>query len=140
MTADIQDADHVARYCPRRKLEDDGTPAPGAFELRDDDGGCLSVNWLECFGGKTVADNIPHARKELRRHYETKKSGRLAVLKVGVAKRAVMETPKVDISVRSDPRDEYRSHACVGWYAANNSDVATTLSEMVGECDMYSAV
>lgn len=139
MTADIRDADHVARCCPKRKLADDGTPAPGAFELRDDDKGCLSVNWLECFGGKTVADNIPYARKELRRHYKTKRSGRLAVLNVGVARRAVKETLKVDISVRSDPRDDHRSHACVG-YPANDNEVATTLSEMVGERDVYPAV
>ena len=140
MTADIRGADHVARYCPKRKLEDDGTPAPGAFELRDNDEGCLSVNWLECFGGKTVADNIPYAREELRRHYTTKKSGKLAVLNVDVARRAVKETLKVDISVRSDPQDDHRSHACVGGYSTNNNDVATTLSEMVGERDMYSAV
>ena len=140
MTADIRGADHVARYCPKRKLEDDGTPAPGAFELRDNDEGCLSVNWLECFGGKTVADNIPHAREALRRHYKTKKSGKLAVLNVEVAKRAVKETLKVDISVRSDPLDGHGSHACVGGYATNNSDVAVTLSEMVGERDMYGAV
>lgn len=89
MTADIQDADHVARCCTKRKQEDDGRPAPGAFELKDDDKGCLSVNWLEYFGEKTVADNIPHARKELSMHYKTKKSYRLAVLNVGVAKRAV---------------------------------------------------
>ena len=139
MTADIRDADHVARCCPKRKLEDDGTPAPGAFELRDGDKGCLSVNWLECFGGKTVADNIPHARKELRRHYITRKSGRLAVLNVGVAKRAVKETLEVDISVRSDPRDDHMSHACVE-YPANDNEVATTLSEMVGERDVYPAV
>ena len=137
MTADIRDADHIARYCSRRKLEDDGTPAPAAVRLRDS--GCLYVNWLECFGDGNVADNIPHARAELHRHYETKKSGRLAVLKVGMAKRAVKTTRKVDISVRSDPRDGHRSHACVGGYSANNDDVATTLAEMVGESDMYPA-
>lgn len=139
MTADIRDADHVARCCSRRKLEDDGTPAPGAFRLRDSDDGCLSVNWLEYFGKGNVADNIPHARAELRKHYTTKKSGRLAVLNVGMAKRAVKTTREVDISVRSDPRDGHRSHACVGGYLANNDDVATTLSEMVGESDIYPA-
>ena len=140
MTEDIRDADHVARYCSPRKLESDGTPAPGAFRLRDRDNGCLSVNWLECFGEGSVDDNIPHVRAELRRHYETKDSGRLAVLNVGMAKRAVRETREVDISVRRDPLDGHRSHACVGGYRANNYDVATTLSEMVGEHDMHSAV
>ena len=139
MTADIHDADHIARCCSRRKLEDDGTPAPAAFRLRDSDNGCLSVNWLECFGEGNVADNIPHVRAELRRHYRTKKSSRLAVLNVGVAKRAVQTTLKVDISVRPDPQDGHRSHACVGGYPANNDDVATTLSEMVGESDVYPA-
>lgn len=134
--ADIRDADHVARCCSLRKLEDDGTPAPGAFLLRNSDNGCLSVNWLECFGKGNVDDNIPHARAELRRHYKTKKSGRLAVLNVGAAKRAVKVAREVDISVRSDPRDDHQSHACVGWHAANNYDVAMTLSEMVGESDM----
>ena len=140
MTADIRDADHVARYCSPRKLEEDRTPAPSAFRLRCRDNCCLSVNWLECFGEGSVDDNIPHVRVELRRHYEIKESGRLAVLNVGVAKRAVKETREVDISVRRDPLDGHRSHACVGGYHANNDDVATTLSEMVGEHNMHPAV
>lgn len=64
----------------------------------------------------------------------------MAVLNVGVAKRTVKETCNVDINVRMDPRDDHRSHACVGGYTTNNTDVATTLSEMVGEHDMHSAV
>lgn len=140
MTADIRDADHVARYCSQRNLNADGMPGPDAFKLRDRDNGCLSVNWLECFGEGNVADNIPHARAELRRHYETKESGRLAVLNVGVAKRAVKATREVDISIRRDPRDGHRSHACVGGYPTNDNDVAMTLSEMIGEGDMYPAV
>lgn len=139
MTEDIRDADHVARYCSPRKLESDGTPAPGASGPRDRDNGCRSVGWPECFGG-SVDDNIPHVRAELRRHYETGESGGLAALNVGMAKRAVRETREVDISVRRDPLDGHRSHACVGGYRANNGDVATTLSEMVGEHDMHSAV
>ena len=138
MTTDILDTDHVARYCSRRNLDVEGMPNPGAFKLRNRDNGCLSVNWLECFGEENVADNIPHARAELCRHYKTKESGRLAVLNVGLAKSAVKATRKVDISVRKDPRDGHRSHACVG-YPTNDSEVATTLSEMVGEEDMYSA-
>ena len=91
MTEDIRDADHVARYCSPRKLESDGTPAPGASRPRDRDNGCRSVGWPECFGG-SVDDNIPHVRAELRRHYETGESGGLAALNVGMAKRAVRET------------------------------------------------
>lgn len=140
MIADIGDADHVARYCSPRKLEEDGTPAPGAFRLRDLDDCCLSVNWLECFEGQSVDVNIQHVRKELRKHYKTKKSGKLAVLNVGAAKRATKTTNKVDISVGRDPQDGYRSHACVGGYSTTNNEVATTLSEMVGEGDMYHAV
>ena len=142
MTADIRDADHIARCCPRRKIEEDGTPAPGAFILRDKDKDedCLSVNWLECFGDGNVADNIPHVRAELRKHYETREGFKLAVLNVGVAKRAVKTTREVDISVKKDPRDDHRSHACVGGYITNNNDVATTLSEMVRKNDMYPAV
>lgn len=140
MTADIHNTDHIVRCCSLRKLEDDGTPAPGAFRLRDNDNDCLSVNWLECFGEGDIDDNIPHVREDLRRHYTTKKSSKLAVLNVGVAKRVVKETRNVDISVRMDPRNDHRSHACVGGYATNNTDVATTLSEMVGKHDMHSAV
>lgn len=140
MTADICDADHIARCCSPRSLEEDGTPSPDAFKLRDRDKGCLSVNWLECFGEQNVIENIPHVRKELSRHYVTKKSGGLAVLNVGIAKRAIKTTNEVDISVRRDPLDDYLSHACVGGYTTNNNEVATTLSEMVGRNDMYSAV
>ena len=139
MTADIHDDDHIARYCPKRNIGDDGTPAPDAFRLRDSDNDCLSVSWLECFEKGNIANNIPHARAELRKHYKTKKSGRLAVLNVGVAKRAVKTTHEVDISVRWDPQDDYRSHTCIGGYPTNNDDMATTLSEMVGKSNMYPA-
>ena len=127
----------VGHSRPLRKLDKDGLPSPGAFKLRDRDNGCLSVNWLEYFGKGDIANNIQHVRKELRNHYKTKKSGRLAVLNVGMAKSAVMTTCKVDIHIRSDPRDGHRSHACVE-YPANDNDVATTLSEMVKY--MYPAV
>lgn len=137
MSVDINDADHVARYCSPRKIEEDGTPAPDAFRLRDSDNCCLSVNWLECFRGQSIVDNILHVRSELCRHRELKKHGRLAVLNVGKAKRAIKITNKLDISVRGDPRDNHRSHACIGGYPTNNNEVAMTLSEMVGEDDMY---
>lgn len=139
MISDIGDADHVARYCSPRKLEEDGTPAPGAFKLRDSDNCCLSVNWLEYFEAQSIDDNISYARRELCQ-LDLKKNGRLAVLNVGMAKRATKTTNKVDISVRRDPHNGYRSHACIGGYPANDNEVATTLSEMVGEGNMYSAI
>lgn len=53
-----------------------GTPAPGAFRLRDSDNDFLSVNWLECFEKENIDDNIPYVWEELRRHYKTKKSNK----------------------------------------------------------------
>ncbi len=140
MVADIRDADHVARYCSPRKLEEDGTPAPNAFRLRDRDGCCLSVNWLECFKGQSVDDNIPHIRSELRQHYEPKKNGWLAVLNVGEAKHVIKTSHGVEIHVRRDRPNDYPSHACVGGYSTNDNEVATALSEMVGKNNMHRAV
>ncbi|MXY60858.1 MAG: hypothetical protein F4Y82_01910 [Cenarchaeum sp. SB0665_bin_23] len=137
MIVDIDDADHVARYCSPRKIKEDGTPAPGAFRLRDCDNCCLSVNWLECFRGQSIVDNILHVRSELCQHRELRKNGRLAVLNVGKIKRAIKITNKLDINVKRNPRNNHRSHACIGGYPTNNNEVAMTLSEMVGVDDMY---
>ena len=139
MISDIDDADHVARYCSPRTLEDDGTPAPNAFKLRDRDNCCLSVNWLEYFGAQSVDGNIPHVRNELR-HLDLKENGRLAVLNVGIAKLVTKTANNVNISVRRDPQSGYQSHACIGGYSTNDNAVATALSEMVGVGDMYKAV
>ena len=133
----IRDADHVARCCSLRSLDKDGRPGPGAFELKNKDDGCLSVTWLEHFGKQSVADNIPPAREELCENYTIRNGGKLAVLNVGAAKRAIRLTHGIDISVRKNPRDRYLSHACIEGYPTNDVAVATTLSDMVGEDCLY---
>ena len=43
----LPDADHVARYCPKKKITEDGRITGAAFQLRESDKGSLSTNWLE---------------------------------------------------------------------------------------------
>lgn len=140
MTAHICDADHVARYCPPRCVEEDGTPAPCAFELKARDECCLSVSWLEYFGGQSTTNNVECVRRELRQHYELKKNGRLAVLNIGMVKYRIETEHGIALYVKRDPQQDYPSHACISGYSTGDEETTATLSEMVGVNDVYPAV
>ncbi len=89
MTMNVCDADHVARCCSPRPLDEDKIRGHGAFELKNKDGSCLSVTWLEHFEKQSVADNIPPAREGLCENYKTMNGSKLAVLNVRITKRAI---------------------------------------------------
>lgn len=77
---DIPESDHVTRYCPPRRLEEDGRPGVAAFALRPNED-YLSVNWLEFHEGTTDA-RLEAVRQDLERGLTLKRSGKLAVLQV----------------------------------------------------------
>ena len=67
---ELPDDDHVVRYVKPTSIRTDGKVAGSAFCLRaqrpDDTG--LSVNWLECFRGRTKDQQVAEVMK-LRGHF-----------------------------------------------------------------------
>ena len=137
MTEEISDEDHVARYCPKREISENGTPMPDAFKLRENET-YLSVNWLEYFGMPTIEANMPYVREDFGRHYKISKNGKFAVLNVGRIKRKVEESEKI-VHVRHLKEDDYPSHSSIEEYARVDDSITILLAEIVERKDVYSA-
>lgn len=79
---DLPDDDHVVRYVKPTSVRSDGKIAGSAFCLRaqrpDDTG--LSVNWLECFRGRTKDQQVAEVRRLSR--LKMRERGRLAELNI----------------------------------------------------------
>lgn len=130
MTGDpLPDNAHVAHYCSRGQIDDDGRPAAHAFLPRKSEK-YLSANWLEYFG-------VPHAtaiecvRGALGKKLTLRRSGRLAVLNVGAAKKAVRDVANETLSVEHQPEEEDPSHSGIGGYTRDDMLVGTALQSVV---------
>lgn len=85
MIVPVPDDHHVARHCPKSKLDEEGWPRPTAFMLkvvRDEKS--LSVNWLEYLGVLERSDQIAELREVYKRKkYMIGSTSKFAVLQVG---------------------------------------------------------
>ena len=81
----VPDDHHVARYCPKSKLGEDGQARPTAFMLKvDKSEKSLSVNWLEHLEISERADKISELREVYKRkRYTVTPTSKFAVLQVG---------------------------------------------------------
>lgn len=139
MTKYVGDDDHVARYCTPMRIDEDGTPLPAAFELRETDE-YLSVNWLEYFGVSSVRDNMAHVRKVFSKHHSISTNGQFAVLNVGDVRRLASEELGRSLHAIDLQENDYPSHAGIGGYVADDDDVPIALSDMVGKGDMQPGI
>ena len=136
MTKEINDGDHVSRYCPPSRISTDGIPLPKAFKLRDTEE-YLSVYWLEYFKMSGRDANMTCVREAFAKDNDIASGGRFAVLNVGSIKRAIKEEVGRTPHVKDLEEDDNPSHASIGGYPRNNVYVPIILSEMVRRYDMY---
>lgn len=97
----IPDEHHVARHCQPTSIREDGTPGPGAFICDDADG--ISCNWLEYFSSER-AQQVSEVRAALAAQRKIRRSHKLAILNVGVARRGAFERLGQQIAIVKDPR------------------------------------
>ena len=99
-------------------------PALTAFSLRDDDEGCLSVNWVEYFGTATL-DSVKIAVTEAKRrtgwNIKPGGSGKYALLDVGGIRKATASIRKTRF--KWAPLEEDRSHSTIEGYKANEDEL-----------------
>ena len=144
MSDPVPDDHHVARHCPKSKLDEDGWPRPTAFMLKVARGEkSLSVNWLEYLGVSERSDQIA----ELREVYKRKKymigpTSKFAVLQVGqTIDNVSSNTNGVHrISVIHEPEGppefdyEDPSHSCIyGVPPEDDNEVSKYISDSVIE-------
>jgi hypothetical protein len=97
----IAEEHHVARHCQPGALREDGSPGPAAFTCDDIDG--ISCHWLEYFPGDRAAQ-LSQVRAALAARRTVRKTHKLALLQVGVARARALENLRLQIAIVRDPR------------------------------------
>jgi len=123
--------DHIARYCAPASLSEEGHPTGASFMPRRVDR-CLSVNWMEYFGGSNRKKQIKKIRKDIP--LTLKKRGVFAVLNVGNAKNYVRKSKSnKKLDILHEPSDINPSHSGVYGYTHEDLVVADLIAETVEE-------
>ena len=136
---DLPDEANVVRYIKPTMVFEDGSVDGSEFCLRahrpDDTG--VSVNWLECFGNLSKAEQLDEVRRLSR--LDMRKSGRLAELNVGTTKHYIRNEPD-DLRFIHTPlpaESDYEadpSHSEIVGLPPGNSPQAALIGDMIAEC------
>ena len=136
---DLPDEANVVRYIKPTRVFEDGSVDGSEFCLRahrpDDTG--VSVNWLECFGDLSKAEQLDEVRRLSR--LDMRKSGRLAELNVGATKhylRDELDVPRF-IHTPLPAEGDYEadsSHSEIVGLPPGNSPQAALIGDMIAEC------
>ena len=134
---ELPDEAHVVRYIKLRAINPEtGRVRGSGFRLRSNDSG-LSVNWLECFGDHTKAQQLDEVRRLSR--LTMAKNGGLAELNVGATKRHIrsrLESLRF-IHMPLDAEGDYEadpSHREITGLLPGNSEQAGIISTMIAKC------
>lgn len=137
MTGDhIPDAERIARYCKGSDIDDDGFPSAYAFFLREHEGS-LSVYLFDRFGGDSDQARLESLRFAVHNILlKLRKSGVLALLRVGVAKQHISAATNGERGIRvlHDPLIEpvqFDNHAGIYDTAADEWTIANCLLEVI---------
>lgn len=114
-------------------------PTTGAFTLRAGED-YLSVNWLEHFSAGDVVTAVQLARAAVGRQLELRRNGRLAVLNVGAARRAVARDAGFGLRIEHMPTDSDPSHAAMFTGGGHRTKIAVELVALISSEDVYPAV
>ena len=132
---ELPDEAHVVHYIKPTFVDDeDGSIDGSAFRLRSNDSG-LSVNWLECFGNCTKAQQLDEVRRLSR--LTMRKSGFLAELNVGTTKQHVHKLSALNFIHEPLPAESIYeadpSHSEITGLPPGDSLPAALLGDMIAE-------
>ena len=131
----IPDENHIARHCQPQGLDEaQRLPTAKAF-LRKPTERSMSVGWLEYLKGVDLGDCISRFRKTLSSQRVVRQSHRLAVLRVGIVRKALRKEPNIEI--KHDPKDGYHSHAGICGCEIGDLRVAVLLKDLVQVGDVH---
>ena len=114
-------------------------PRTGAFTLRAGED-YLSVNWLEHFGAGDVGTAVQLVRAAVARQLELRANGRIVVLNVGAARRAVARDAGFELRIEHMPTDSDPSHAAMFTGGGHRTMIAVELVALLSSEDVYPAV
>ena len=135
----VPPSDHLARYCGRLKLNEQGKPDASAFLREDPPENYVSMDWLENLHPNHRTTQLQRARQALkRRKVGLGATAMLAVCAVQEVQTACAnEGISISISTTGDPDDP--SHTGIYRDLLDAPQVAMLLAEEVGH-RMYPAV
>ena len=147
MNEPLPDRDHVARYCKPSTVDERGHPLASAFGIRAGENH-LSVNWLECFGGRSGREVISErdaavsrVREMLRsKGFRLRPSGRFALLNVGEVKTAIRRAFGRSLHFDHLPLPDDASHAGILGYTEEDRMIAAEIRAVVRAEDVRPAV
>lgn len=130
---------HIARYCRRRDVRNNGTVSPAAFELRPGEE-YLSTNWLEHFHGSSRQTQIAGVRQALAdKNFRVNRTSSFAILNIGAAVNACKTGLNLDITIIALGESHDPSHAGIFGYTEYNTDAADLLAKSVSANEIYPA-
>lgn len=131
----IADTDHVARYCKKTAIAENGRPTPKAFMLRENEA-FLSVNWLEYYRSLSLNKQLDKIRKSFP--LKLTDSAKFATINVGKTKAYVKDNCGINLSILHEPSPKNKSHAGIHGYRFEDDMTAALIAEMVQ--DVYPGV
>jgi hypothetical protein len=136
----VPDADHIARYCGRAKLDENGRPTGQAFRLRKSSQGIepfLSVNWLEHLSSGDRSEQIDALRAAFagKARFTVAASARFAVHQVGALRDYVhQESPdNRNLTILHHPEPDDPSHAALHGLQEDDDLIAELIADIVLE-------
>ena len=133
---DLADDSHVVRYARPTLVREDGSVGGEAFQLRREELS-LSVNWLECFEGLSVPEQLDEVRRLSR--LQMRSNGRLAQLRVDRTRnhvrselevlRFVHEPLAAEGEYEADP-----SHSEIVGLPQSDTPEAEMIGDLIAEC------
>lgn len=137
---ELASSHHVARYCRRRDIRNDGSVSPAAFQIRPGEE-YLSTNWLEYFHDYARLIQIVGARQALAdKGFRVSPSASFVALNVGDSITLCRQNLNVIIRfiVLGEAHDP--SHTGIFGYAVQNNDaIATQLASSINSNEIYAA-
>ena len=130
---ELASSHHVARYCRRRDIRNNGAVSPAAFEFRPGEE-YLSTNWLEYFRNLDRQSQIAGVRRALTdKGFRIRPSAAFAVLNVGDATDACQTelNRSIQFVALGEPHDP--SHTGIFGYTVADTDTAAALAKTVRE-------
>ena len=131
----IPDTDHVARYCRKTAINEDGKPTGVAFRPKPIDT-YLSVSWLENTGRTSRDAQVLAARTALAAELTLAKSGQMAVLHIEKTRTHVADKSEdkrcLHFSHEPTPTNPY--HSGISNLSADDVVIADLIAEVVCAC------
>lgn len=136
-TIEIDDSQHISRYCKPLCVSASGLPLGCAFYLRSNEE-YLSVNWLGYYDESDLHKSLDCVREAFQKKgFSTSKRGRYVILKVSKIKSLLSIFSSEECRVEHLPSENDPSHSGIFGYSESDKTIALRIAELATLADMH---